>query len=120
KIVQAWTRPRTSDEIIELATLLRLPVAPIGNGAKVTSFEHFVARGTFVPSPDGAFVQPRAPWSMSDRQPRPFEPAPALGRDDGTVRWEPRTRRAPATDDDTAPRPLPLAGLRVVDFTAFW
>jgi len=32
KIVHEWTTERTVDEIVEVATLLRVPVAPVGNG----------------------------------------------------------------------------------------
>lgn len=119
KIIHAWTKPRSTDEVIELASLLRLPVAPVANGATVTELEQFRGRGTFVESADGGFVQPRAPWRMSDREPRPFAPAPTLGRDDGAVDWprRPVPDAGAAVDGD---RSLPLDGLRIVDLTAFW
>jgi crotonobetainyl-CoA:carnitine CoA-transferase CaiB-like acyl-CoA transferase len=124
--VHPWTQRRGTDEIIELATLLRIPVAPIGNGDTVTGFEHFRERGTFVSHPDGDFVQPRVPYQVGDR-PRPeFRPAPALGEHTDQVRWPareggPEERQwregsVPAPERD----PLPLEGVRVLDFTAFW
>jgi crotonobetainyl-CoA:carnitine CoA-transferase CaiB-like acyl-CoA transferase len=143
--VHPWTRRRTTDEIIELATLMRIPVAPIGSGETVTGFEHFRERETFVSHPGGDFVQPRVPYRIGD-QPRPaFRPAPALGEHTGTVRWPAReagpkteplarerqwpAREAGPTDwqgargaESAQPEgdPLPLDGVRVLDFTAFW
>jgi crotonobetainyl-CoA:carnitine CoA-transferase CaiB-like acyl-CoA transferase len=114
--VHPWTRRHGTDEIIELATLLRIPVAPIGTGETVTGFEHFRERGTFVSHPDGDFVQPRVPYVVGDR-PRPaFGPPPALGEHTATVTWGRRDGSVTTPERD----PLPLEGLRVLDFTAFW
>lgn len=115
-MVHEWTTKRTTAEIIEQASLLRIPVAPIGNGATIPTFEHFVARGTFVPNPSGRFVQPRVPYEISGRPTPPFRPAPALGQHTGTVDWRPRARTAA----DGSRRRRPLEGLRILDFTAFW
>ena len=117
--VHPWTVRHATDEIIELATLLRIPVAPIGTGETVTSFEHFRERGTFVSHPGGDFVQPRVPYRIGDR-PRPaFRPAPTLGEHTGQVRWDSNAVDG-AAQKDGAPDALPLEGVRVLDFTAFW
>src|SRR5206468_8765760 len=60
-MIHAWTSRRTVAEIVERATLLRIPVAPVGNGATVTAFDQFRVRDVYVPTPDGAGVQPRVP-----------------------------------------------------------
>lgn len=128
--VRAWTRTRTTDEIIDVASAMRIPVAPVLDGRTVVDHGQFVARGSFVQGPHG-FTQPRIPYRIGDVAPRPFAPAPTLGQDTGTVDW-PAT--APSTDPEAAttgttatPAPaeateaaLPLAGVRIVDFTAFW
>ena len=49
--IRAWTGTRTTAEVIEAATLRRVPAVPIGDGASVTRFEQFVHRGVFVPLP---------------------------------------------------------------------
>ncbi|MER3453335.1 MAG: CoA transferase, partial [Acidimicrobiia bacterium] len=113
EMVHAWTAKRTTAEIIEAATLLRIPVAPVGNGATIPTFDHFVARNTFVPNPSGRFIQPRVPYRIHGTEPRPFAPAPRVGEHDGRVDWPARNVRARPDD-------LPLAGIRVLDFTAFW
>jgi len=115
EMVEAWTSTRPTDEIVEHAALLRIPVAPVGTPETIPTFDHFVERGIYVTGPDGDFVHPRVPYVVRGVDPRPFAPAPALGTDDGCS-WSPRVGR-PAPRGD---RGLPLAGVRVVDFTAFW
>jgi crotonobetainyl-CoA:carnitine CoA-transferase CaiB-like acyl-CoA transferase len=109
-----WMRERTVDEIVELGQLFRLPIAPLGNGSTIPQMDHLRERGVYVDNPDG-FRQPRAPWLMSATAPAPVRPAPKLGDSDGETLWQPRTPAAPTTTDE-----LPLAGIRIVDLTAFW
>jgi crotonobetainyl-CoA:carnitine CoA-transferase CaiB-like acyl-CoA transferase len=116
QIIDAWTTKHTTDEIIELASLMRIPVAMIGNGESVTTFDHFVQQGTFVPHPGGAFVQPRVPYRISGLTPTAFSPSPELGEHTGTVEWSPRATGGAGNGG----RRVPLDGIRVVDFTAFW
>jgi crotonobetainyl-CoA:carnitine CoA-transferase CaiB-like acyl-CoA transferase len=122
-IIHDWTTKRTRDEIIDQATLLRIPVAPIGNGETVTTFDHFRTRGTFVEHPGGRFVQPRVPYAIDGWRGRSFSSAPAVNEHAGQVRWHRRQRGDVLEDvedrqahDDTRP----LDGVRIVDFTAFW
>jgi crotonobetainyl-CoA:carnitine CoA-transferase CaiB-like acyl-CoA transferase len=105
-LIHAWTRAHTTAEIIERATLLRIPVAPIGTGATVATFEQFRDRGVYVPLPGGADL----------RQPRP--PFRTLRTPTATIPTPPRPGAG-----HTAPEPtgtLPFAGLRVLDMTVFW
>ena len=113
--VHAWTTQRTTAEVIEQASAMRVPVAPIGDGAIVTGFEHFVHQGVFVPGPHN-FLQPRAPYRLGTMEPRPFAPAPSMSDRVRELGWSARAETATTGDD----RALPLAGLRIVDFTAFW
>ncbi|WP_261574086.1 CaiB/BaiF CoA transferase family protein, partial [Frankia gtarii] len=81
--VHAWTLKHTTDEIIESASALRIPVAPIGAPDTVTSIDQFVARGAFIPHPDGTFQQPRVPYRIGEFSGRALEPAPEVGADTG-------------------------------------
>jgi crotonobetainyl-CoA:carnitine CoA-transferase CaiB-like acyl-CoA transferase len=110
--IDAWVAERTVAEICELATAFRLPNAPIGNGANLPMFEHFRARGTFVPNPRDGFTQPGHPYRLQPARLRTPEPAPRLGEHDGARRTK---ADGPAGRDG-----LPFAGLRVLDMTAFW
>ncbi|MHB8669660.1 MAG: CaiB/BaiF CoA-transferase family protein, partial [Acidimicrobiales bacterium] len=116
-LIHAWTEKRSAAEIIEAASLMRIPVAPIGTGATVASMDHFVERGTFIANPAGQFVQPRVPYRIHDRPAPPFRPAPLLGEHNGIVAWP---AKASAGAPEPGAAPLPLDGIRVVDFTMFW
>ena len=109
-----WMRERTVDEIVELGQLFRLPVAPLGNGSTIPQMNHMRERGVYVDNPAG-FRQPRAPWLMSVAAPAALRKAPGLGDADNETVWEQRQLPKPEPSHQ-----LPLAGIRVVDLTAFW
>ena len=115
-LIHPWLATRTVAEVVELASLYRVPMAAVGNGATIPEMDHFEERRVFAEHPAG-FRQPRPPWQMSHCAPAPLRPAPALGA----------TRRAtPPHPTPAEPRAgasatrLPLSGVRIVDFTAFW
>lgn len=120
--VAEWTTKRTVAEIIDEATLWRIPVVPIGDGVTIPQLEQFVARNTFVPNPRGGFLQPGLPYRFSDIQSRPFAAAPRLGQHSGSVESVepsvPSGKLAWARADPAADKPL--RGLRIADFTAYW
>ncbi|MFG1934726.1 CoA transferase [Mycobacterium sp. NPDC048908] len=108
-----WMREHTVEEIVELGQLFRLPIAPLGNGSTIPQMDHLRERGVYIDSPAG-FRQPRPPWLMSDAAPALVRPAPEVGDADGERLWE--SRESPTA----GPVGLPLAGVRIVDLTAFW
>ncbi len=112
--IDPWMRERTVDEIVELGQLFRLPLAPLGNGSTITEMDHLKTRGVYIDNPAG-FRQPRAPWLMSVAEQAPVRHAPAVGAADGESVWAPRDSVRP--EGSSGP---PLAGVRIVDFTAFW
>ena len=109
--LHAWTMQHTADEIVAACVEARVPAAIVGNGAELPRNEHLAARKTFVRQPDESWIRPRAPFRLhgsGDRElvaPRPAEEP-----------WAPSPRRA----EPDAPGERPLAGVRVLDFTAFW
>lgn len=115
--IDAWIAGHTVDEVLDLASALRIPNAPVANGANVTTFEHFRRRGTFGPNPRDGAANPRPPFRLSSAPLRAAEPAPRLGADAiGAVAGEGRDRdRAPGGTPG-----LPYEGLRVLDMTAYW
>lgn len=118
QVVHGWTRERDVDEIIELASLMRIPVAPIGDGRNLPKMDHFAVRGSFVKGP-GGFVRPRPPYLLEKTALRPFGPAPKLGEHAGEVTPERKARPVSASGGEGG-GPLPLAGLRVVELSTFW
>ncbi|MBW2399380.1 MAG: CoA transferase, partial [Deltaproteobacteria bacterium] len=132
EIMRSFLLKKTTAEIIEFASLLRIPVAPICNGETVQSHEQLTARGVFGPDAEGRFVRPRRPYRIDDADPPPPQPAPRLGAHTHSATFtqkegEPEARRAgrgalPADNPLTraSTDSLPLAGLRVLDLTAWW
>lgn len=116
-IIREFTTSHTTDEIIELGVALRVPVAPIGNGANLTSMQQFVERGVYVASPSGRFRQPRVPYRILGHETRAFAKAPTLGEHDGEIE---RPEHALPAAPRTPTSQWPLDGVRVCDMTAFW
>jgi crotonobetainyl-CoA:carnitine CoA-transferase CaiB-like acyl-CoA transferase len=115
--VRAYTRNKTSAELLDVAAAFRIPAAPVLDAPSVVAFDHFASRDVFVPAPSGRFAQPRVPYRISGFSPRPFTPAPARGADDGAVEWAGAARPGTTPADDWQ---LPLQGVKVVDLTAWW
>ena len=116
-IMRAWLSKKTTDEVIELASLLRIPVAPICSGETVLTHEQLVDRGVYAPDASGRFQQPRRPYRIDDEDPPAPGPAPKL--DPAARPSFPKGQASlpsPAGDDGA----LPLAGLRILDLTAWW
>jgi crotonobetainyl-CoA:carnitine CoA-transferase CaiB-like acyl-CoA transferase len=116
EIVAAWTTKHTTDEIMQKAAALRVPVAPVGNGATVVTHEQFVARNVFVKNPSGSFRQPRPPYRIGFEAPDAPGAVPALDADAAWPGW-PSPTDAP---DAAVAKRLPLEGVRIVDLTAWW
>ncbi|WP_118913850.1 CaiB/BaiF CoA-transferase family protein [Mycobacterium shigaense] len=114
-MVTEWARTRTTSEIVDLAVAFRIPVAPIATPATLPDVDHFVTRGVFVESELGA-LQPRVPYRSAAIATKPPGRPPLLGADTGNVHWPPRPHRRGPADPDA----LPLADIRITDFTAFW
>jgi len=114
-IVQHWTRGKTTAEIIELASALRIPVAPVLDGDRVRSHEQLVARGVYRRDPGGRFDYPRPPYRTGGCEPPHGRRAPALGEHSGAV--EARAANRPHA---VSPPALPLTGLRILDLTNWW
>ncbi len=53
--VRAWTTQHATADIVEQAALLRIPVAPVNDGAGALAHEHFRERGVFLANPRGGF-----------------------------------------------------------------
>ncbi len=115
-IVRQWTRQRTTAEVVEAAALLRIPVAPVNNGKTVLEHEHFQARGVFVKNPGGDFLQPRPPYLVNGQSPGVLQAAPSIGQHNHSIAIKPP--RISPQQSPTESRPL--AGLRVLDATAWW
>jgi len=114
-LVKSYTTTHSTAEIVERASLLRIPVAPVNDGESVLAHEQLAARGVFRKDPSGRFLAPRPPYRLDFQEPAPPRPAPRLGEHGGRIERRPCTR-----PQARGARRLPLDGLRVLDFTAWW
>jgi len=115
EIIHAYTTQHTTAEIIERASALRIPVAPVCNGETVLRQPHLEARGVYSEDSSGGFQRPRPPYKIDGASPPQPRPAPRLGEHDGKI--EARSSKRPAPHGAPA---LPLRGLRVIDMTSWW
>ncbi|HLZ71460.1 MAG TPA: CoA transferase [Dehalococcoidia bacterium] len=124
---------RPVQEIYHALQARRVPCAPVNGMADVLASEHLRARGFFVAHdhPDaGTWTYPGAPWQLSATPWQAGRRAPRLGEHDGEVLGAAEgseTGAAAAAHATTptlspvtsrrSPTRLPLAGVRVADFT---
>ena len=103
---QPWLSERTVAEIVELSQALRIPAAPVADGATALDCPQYVKRGFFVDGGgrDWSFRRPGPPFRLSKT---PAMPASAHRR--GV--WP----AAEITDPS-----IPFAGMKVLDLTTFW
>ena len=128
--ISKYTTHHTTDEIVEQASLLRIPVSPVNNGETVLSNDHFTEREIYVKNPAG-FSQPRIPFQFEKGTMRDFEPAPRLGehndlRGDNELNQaktnqtkEKDTKKRAGTQKNAKVSQV-LNGIRVCDLSAFW
>ncbi len=127
--VRNWTGRHTVDEVVRIGALYRIPTVPIGNGANFPSIEHVATRQLYEPNPRGGFPHPRSPFRSSVTDPRSPGMAPTLA---APILDAERLRQVDANPPEgvrsflPTHRPvgerserLPLAGVRILDFTAF-
>lgn len=115
-IVRNFTRRHTTAEILERAAALRIPAAPVLDGAGALRHPPFVERGVFVRDDANSLIVPRRPYRIDGDGGRPPGRAPRLGEHNG--RLSP-VGRSPTAERAVGPG-LPLDGLRIIDFTCWW
>jgi crotonobetainyl-CoA:carnitine CoA-transferase CaiB-like acyl-CoA transferase len=115
-IVHQWSRQKTTDEIVEAAARLRIPVAPVNNGKTVLEHEHFRARDVFVENPGGGFLQPRPAYQINGQTPGTLQAAPSIGQHNHSI----PPKQPGDIPSISSGEHRPLAGLRILDATAWW
>ena len=97
---------------------MRIPAAPINDGATILDSPQYRDRGFFISGAvDGkSFARPGAPFRLARTPVDAPRPAPRLG-DSGTG-WGDRTEVAPAVPDEYVD--APFSGLKVFDLSTFW
>jgi crotonobetainyl-CoA:carnitine CoA-transferase CaiB-like acyl-CoA transferase len=115
-----WVERHTTGEVLEMADLLRVPAAPMGNGERVTGLDHFAERNFYLRNPKNGLLQPDVSYTLGGTAGRRHPTAPpALGAQSLHAQAR-RPAKPPLGAPPSSPERLPLEGVRVADFTAFW
>ena len=119
-VIREWAADQTTGDIVELASLLRIPCIEVGNGETIPQMDHFASEPFYDVNPDGGFLQPAAPFRMHPPIPGVAEVsgAPVVGTADHDRRAAGGARAVRARSRPTGTRPFD--GVRVADFTSFW
>ena len=113
--IDPWMRERTVAEIVELGQLFRLPLAPLGNGSTIPRHGSPADARGVCRQPGRLPAAPTAVADVASRARRRCAARPrSVTRDGESALGAKRIRVSPASAR------APLAGVRVVDFTAFW
>ncbi|GFG50238.1 acyl-CoA hydratase [Mycolicibacterium agri] len=115
---QPWLDSMPVADLVELSQAMRIPAAPINDGASILDCPQYRDRGFFIDGgqEDGRFRRPGAPFRLAKTPVPAPGPAPQPGANT-TVPWPPRGRRDAANVTDAA---TPFAGLKVFDLSTFW
>lgn len=116
-----WLESMTVADIVDLSQAMRIPAAPVTDGATILDCPQFAKRGFFLSGPAeseaGQLVRPGAPFRLSGTPVGPPQHAPSLGVT-AAVAWPPRQKpysSAPLTSAE-----VPFDGLKVFDLSTFW
>jgi crotonobetainyl-CoA:carnitine CoA-transferase CaiB-like acyl-CoA transferase len=113
--VKPWMLTRSTAQILDTASMARIPVAPVHSGETLSTDEHFRYREVIRPFPGAQFVHPQPPYRINGERPRVRGPAPHLDADADTVGAGRETIERKGVKGQ-----LPFKGLRVLDATTMW
>ncbi|WP_396930313.1 CaiB/BaiF CoA transferase family protein [Mycolicibacterium sp.] len=116
---QPWLDSMSVADLVDLSQAMRIPAAPINDGASILESPQYRERGFFLEATthDKSFRRPGAPFRLSKTPTAATGPAPQLGSD-SAVGWDESSRVpvAPLAEGVDSP----FAGLKVFDLSTFW
>ena len=114
---QPWFDEQRVADIVELGQAMRIPSAPVSDGASIHDCPQYAERGFFMDvQRDGwQFTRPGSAFRLSKSPAEPSRPAPRLG----SASAAPEVRTPRSVRESTEPT-LPFDGLKVLDLTTFW
>lgn len=116
---QPWLDSMTVADLVELSQAMRIPAAPVNDGASILDCPQYRERGFFIESEAGGqrFLRPGAPFRLAGTPVGPPKPAPRLGDRAAASSHDRRTTPAASEVDDVT---MPFADLKVFDLSTFW
>jgi crotonobetainyl-CoA:carnitine CoA-transferase CaiB-like acyl-CoA transferase len=113
---QPWFDEERVTDIVDLSQAMRIPAAPVNDGASIHDCPQYAQRGYFIDvQRDGwHFDRPGSAFRLSKTPAEPPRPAPRLDAEASTA--------VTATPQHAAQqgRSLPFEGLKILDLTTFW
>jgi len=133
-MIEDWMRKQKKNDIHHKAAQKGIPIGPVNTAEDVMNNPQYAARGYFVEvdHPEvGKYRYAGWPYKMSGTPPRVSRPAPLLGQHNEDVSNDPlifgtdvQVSSAKGNEDEAQirlkDRPLPLQGIRVLDFSWVW
>ncbi|MDX1886591.1 CoA transferase [Mycolicibacterium sp. 120270] len=115
---QPWLDSMSVADLVELSQAMRIPAAPVNDGATILDSPQYRDRGFFLEGTiDGArFVRPGAPFRLAKTPVVAPRPAPRLG-DTADADW---SDRGASQSDIVDQVDAPFSGLKVFDLSTFW
>lgn len=112
---EPWLAQQTVAEIVELAQALRIPAAPVNDGATVLDCPQYAERKFFVQAggPGWSFRRPGPAFRFSKMP--VAQPGPAPHRGTRPEPWNTAPHSLNTTEG-----PLPFSSVKVLDLTTFW
>lgn len=113
---QPWFDEQTVADIVDLSQAMRIPAAPVSDGASIHDCPQYAERGFFIDlqRDDWRITRPGAAFRLSKTPAEPPRPAPRVG---DVVPTAPAARVAA---ESTGALDLPFDGLKILDLTTFW
>jgi len=127
-MMEDWMRQQKKEDIHHRAAKAKIPIGPFNTAADVLANEQYQARGYFIEVDHpiaGKHLYPGWPYKMTATPPAVERPAPLLGQhnqevfekaEKAVVAIAHREKKIPSE----GPPPLPLEGVRVLDFSWVW
>ncbi|OBI41929.1 acyl-CoA hydratase [Mycobacterium kyorinense] len=116
---QPWIDSMTVADLVELSQAMRIPAAPVNDGASILDCPQYRERGFFIESESAGrrFLRPGAPFRLARTPVEPPGPAPQLGDRAAASLHGRRAKPAAIEVDDVT---MPFANLKVFDLSTFW
>jgi crotonobetainyl-CoA:carnitine CoA-transferase CaiB-like acyl-CoA transferase len=111
--LRTWTGTHTAEEVVAACVEARVPATIVGNGAELPRFDHVIDREVLVQQPGEKWIRPRAPFRFHGVPDRELVASVEV---DQSEAWPKRV----SASQPGAVGERPLAGVKVLDFTAFW
>ena len=122
-MINDWMKQQQMQDIFHKVAQKGIPIGPVNSARDVMESPQYAARNYFVTQdhPEaGTYQYPGWPYKMTVCTPNIQRPAPLLGQHNDDIIRMLASVNAPPEKKPTVKKDLPLAGVRVLDFSWVW